>query len=497
MLAAIDVGTNAVRLEIAKPLPDGSLETLHQERDAVRPGEGVFKTGSIPPATAHRLLATLRRYSALCRRYGARVKAVATSAVREANNRDAILRMAKEEAGLDLEIVSGREEARLICLGVLHGKPAKARSLVIDIGGGSTEIALAQGENPTDLWTIPLGAVRLTEIFESSGKVSPQRLELMRSFAEEACREALSHPIRSLPKTAHGSSGTINSLVSYAAAEGTGYATATQITRAVEKLADMSLAERRKVFDPKRAEIIVAGAVVLETVLRHLHLASVTAVSRGLRDGILVDLLRRVNATPQDSSLADAALSMGRRFHFDEAHALEVRRIALKLFDDLASLHGLPAAARPLLELASLLHDIGHSVSSQKHHKHTGYLIQNADLPGITVREREVTALVARFHRRSPPDRNHPALAEVSPSEIQTIRKLSTLLRIADSLDRSHNQPVRDLRVGLSRAAVSLHLTARAPLDLELWDVDREAPLFRRVFARRLELTTTRARSRK
>ena len=172
ILAAIDVGTNAVRLELARPLPDGSLETLHQERDPVRPGEGVFATGTMSREVADRLLSTLRRYAALCRRYDATVRAVATSAVREARNREEIVQRVKRESGLDLEIVSGREEARLICLGVLNGRPRGARGLVVDIGGGSTEVATAVGEEPKELWSVALGAVRLTEIFGSSGKVS-------------------------------------------------------------------------------------------------------------------------------------------------------------------------------------------------------------------------------------------------------------------------------------------------------------------------------------
>ena len=186
ILAAIDVGTNAVRLELAKVLPDGSLETLHQERDPVRPGEGLFKTGSIRREVADRLLSTLRRYSALCRRYDARVKAVATSAVREAKNREEIVRRARKEAKLTLDVISGREEARLICLGVLHGTPPLKRSICIDIGGGSTEVAFAFGEHPKDLWSVTLGAVRLTELFGLSGKVTKKQLKLMRRFAREA-----------------------------------------------------------------------------------------------------------------------------------------------------------------------------------------------------------------------------------------------------------------------------------------------------------------------
>lgn len=492
VLGAIDVGTNAVRLELARPLPDGTLETLHQERDPVRPGEGLFTTGMIPREVADRLLSTLRRYGALSRRFKARVRAVATSAVREAKNRDEVVRRARDEAGLELEVVSGREEARLICLGVLQGRPARERSLLVDIGGGSTEIATATGEKPNALWSVAIGAVRLTEIFEANGKIGTKKIDLMRSFAEEAFREALPKRLPLRPKNALGSSGTIQTVVRFAAAAGTGHATAAQLTRAVNRLAGMSLAERRQHFDPKRAEIVVGGAVVLEAVVRHLGIASMTAVDRGLRDGILVDLLRRARPALDDHSLSDAAVALGRRFQFDEPHALQVRKLALALFDQLARLHALPAATRPLLETAALLHDIGGAVSYQRHHKHTEYLVRNADIPGLTDRERGLVALIARYHRRSAPERTHPGLATLPPGEFQIVRKLSTLLRLADSFDRSHHQPVKSVKAALSRDGVQLRLGARAPLDLEIWDAERELPLFRRIFGHGLELQTGR-----
>jgi exopolyphosphatase/guanosine-5'-triphosphate,3'-diphosphate pyrophosphatase len=491
ILAAIDVGTNAVRMELARPLADGSLETLHQERDPVRPGEGVFATGSIPRPVADRLLSTLRRYAALCRRDGARVRAVATSAVREARNGADIVRRAREEAGLELEVVSGREEARLICLGVLQGRPEKARSLVLDIGGGSTEVAAARGEAPTHLWSIALGAVRLTEMFDLGGKVPRPRLDLVRSYAAEAFREGLTGRFPR-PRAALGSSGTVNAVVSFAASKRRS-ATRKEVSRAVEELAGMGLDARRRHFEPRRAEVVVAGAVILEAALRHLRLDAVTSVDTGLRNGILVDLLRRGRPSRDDHSAAEAALALGRRFHFDERHGLQVSALAVTLFEDLASLHGLPLAARRLLEAAAVLHDVGNAVAFHKHHKHTFYLVANADVPGFTDRERELVAHVARYHRRSTPERGRADLAGLSPSELSLVRKLAALLRVANALDASHQQPVRRLRAEAGARAVTLRLALRGPADLELWDVGREAGFFREVFRRRLELSARRA----
>ncbi len=487
VLAAIDVGTNAVRLEIARALPDGSLETLHQERDPVRPGEGVFASGAITREVADRLLAALRRYATLCRRYHARVRAVATSAVREARNRDDVVRRVRKETGLDLEVVSGREEARLICLGVLAGRPAATRSLVIDIGGGSTEVATALGERPTALHSAALGAVRLTEIFGSSGRVSAERLAVMRSFAQEAFQDSI--PARlSRVRTALGSSGTINAIV--AAYGDARRMTLRKVERAVEDMADMTLAERRRRFEPKRAEIIVAGAVILEAGMRHLGVEAVVAVDTGLRNGILRDLVRR---TPADAAAhaadrSTAVATLGRRFGYDEPHAEQVARLALALFDQLPDVHRLPPAARGLLEAASLLHDIGHAVSPNRHHKHTHYLVSNADIPGFSDQERRLVALVARYHRRSAPDRHRPDLEDLSGRELRLVRRLVAILRVADALDRSHHQPVTAIRAAERDGAVRVRARARGPLDLELWDVAREAALFRNVFGRRLDV---------
>jgi exopolyphosphatase/guanosine-5'-triphosphate,3'-diphosphate pyrophosphatase len=490
ILGAIDVGTNAVRLELARPLPDGSFDVLHSERDPVRPGEGVFKTGRIPREVEQRLLSTLRRYAALARRHRARVRAVATSAIREAKNGPDVVARVLAATGLELEVISGKEEARLIALGVLRGQPPRARNLVVDIGGGSTEIAVATGDHPTSLFTVAIGSVRLTETFDSMGKVPPRRLELMRTFAAEAFQRSL--PRFTHPRRALGSSGTIGTIVSFAAEGGGRIATRKRIRRAVEVLAAMGLDERRRRFDARRGEIVVAGAVVLEALMDGLGLESVASVDTGLRQGLLVDMLERQGRGVPDASTGEASRGLGRRFAFDEVHAAQVARVALSLFDDLAGLHRLPASARPLLEAAALLHDVGSAVSYSKHHKHTFYLIANGDIPGFSDREREIVALVARYHRRSPPDRERPDLAVLSPADFRMVRKLATLLRLADSCDRSHHQLVKGLRAQGSGGTVRLSLRSRGPIDLEIWDAEREGPLFRKVFGRRLEISARR-----
>jgi exopolyphosphatase/guanosine-5'-triphosphate,3'-diphosphate pyrophosphatase len=456
----------------------------------VRPGEGLFTSGVISAAVADRLIATLRRYAALCRRYGARVRAVATSALREAKNREEIVRRARDEAGLALDVISGREEARLICLGVLRGKGPRVRSLSIDIGGGSTEIIDAHGDTPRELWSLNLGAVRVTELFEPKERVGRKQLALMRGFCRELVAEMVPRLPRGLPRTALGSSGTIGAIVAFARSEGMGHATAVEVSRAVEVLADLDLERRRKRFEPRRAEIIVGGAVVLEAVMQHLQLESITAVDRGLREGLLWDLVKRRQAAVGDPTLAEGAVGIGVRFGFSEPHARQVSRLSLTLYDALVPLHQLPPTARPLLEVAALLHDIGHAVNYQRHHKHTHYLIQNLDIPGLSERERTLVGAIARFHRRSRPDPRHEVLKDFNAAEVRVVRRCVALLRVADSLDRSHHQPVQQISARILGPRVVLTVRSRQSIDLELWDLEHEVDLFREVFGKSLMVSS-------
>ncbi|MGQ0508950.1 MAG: Ppx/GppA phosphatase family protein [Myxococcaceae bacterium] len=491
VLAAIDIGTNAVRLKLARPLPDGSLETLYQERDPIRPGEGVFETGSMPPATVKRLVSTLSRFAAQCRRYRASVRAVATSALRTAKNQEQVLARVRREAGLEIDVVSGKEEARLICLGVLQDQADDSRSLCLDIGGGSTEVAIAEGRRPRQLYSATLGAVRFSETFSAQGRVTHATVEVMREYAQEVLDEAIPRKVSTGLRHALGSSGTIQAVVSFAS-KGKDTATLGQLVDAVEALVELGPAGRRKHFEARRADVIIAGAVILETVVKHLRLKSVRAVEQGLRDGILLDLLQRGGVNRDDRPLAEAAAGIGRRFDYDERHAQQVAKLALTLFDSLDSVHQLPRSARAYLQVAALLHDIGSSVNYEGHHKHTQYLIHHADLPGLSDHERDLVGRIARYHRRSAPELEHSGMVGLTPSEAKLVRKSATLLRLADALDRSHHQPVRSLRVRAKSSAVQVSLKGRGPVDLELWDAERETALFQRVFGRRLDLSAGR-----
>jgi exopolyphosphatase/guanosine-5'-triphosphate,3'-diphosphate pyrophosphatase len=332
----------------------------------------------------------------------------------------------------------------------------------------------------------------MSELFEAKDEVPNKQLRLMRDFAREVIEESIPKAPRGLPKGTLGSSGTIGAIVSFARNQSLGHATRKQITKAVEELADMSGEKRRKRFDPRRADIVVAGAVILEAILEHFDQDTITPVDRGLREGVLQDLVRRRKHDAADRSLADAAVEVGRRFDFGEEHGKQVTRLALTLFDDLASLHQMPASARPWLEVAGLLHDIGQAVNYQRHHKHSQYLIQNADIAGLTDRERQIVGAMARFHRRSPPEAGHEAMQPFNSTEVRIIRKCATLLRVADSLDRGHHQPVRKIDAAVRGSTVNLRVKAASSIDLELWDVEHEAGLFKDVFGKSLMVQRSR-----
>lgn len=486
--AAIDIGTNAVRLKVGRFLDDGSLSILHSEREGIRPGEGVFESGTMSDNAVERLVRTLEIYRNVCDQYGAITRTIATSAMRDASNRGDVIQRAQKEAGVNIEIISGREEARLISLGALWGVKGRKKNLLVDIGGGSTEVALCSGDHPTELWSLSIGAVRLTELFSAHGKVDESHLALMRKYALRGCEDAFPHAPDHLPTRALGTSGSIRALVPFAAPRGGGEASYRQVHEAVRRLCELSFAERMKRFESRRAEVIISAAVILETVMKRLKIERIRAGETGLRDGVLVDLHRR-HAMGENSDLVEqGALDFGRRLGFDERHALQVAEFASNLFDDLQSLHHLSPEWRVVLRVASLLHDVGYAVNRQKHHRHSAYLLENTDLPGLSDRGRVVAARLTRFHRRRAPKRGHPGLDGLSEEEAEVVTLLAPLLRLADAFDRGHHRSVQELAVKISPRTLTLQVDAKRGAALELWDAERESPLFEQVYARKLRL---------
>ncbi len=489
-IAAIDVGTNSVHVVVARPVKGGTPEILAREKEPVRLGEGsqdTAGTGNGPagssdlkrldPDAIERAISALDRFRRLAEAFDAEVVAVATSAVREADNRDEFLQRALQEAGVAVEVISGVEEARLIHLGAIGSVPAAGRRhLVIDIGGGSTEIAIGSGTTPLFMRSLKLGHIRLTDRFFPAGAVSSGRVKACRHWVKSLIAP-VAHQVAALGDgeappfdLAIGCSGTIQNLALMSAARaGVTARTADNLTLArkdLDALADDLRARPKPAdradmegLDPHRSDVIVAGAIILRQLFRALRIETMTVSSGALREGVVLDRVQRraPNVDPLHH-LSDlrrfSVISAARRFEEDLTHEQHTTDLALGLFDQTAGLHGAGEFERDILEAAGMLHNVGRFVSHAAHHKHSYYLIRNSEhLAGFTENEVELIAQVGRYHRRSEPSRDHPEFAALSAEDRSRVRLLGGILRVACALDCTYRQAVLRVDAGLGSPA--------------------------------------------
>lgn len=500
VLAVVDVGSNSVRLQIGHAAADGTLTVLGEDKAPVRLGEQVFRTGRLAPDAITRAAVALHRFAELSRRAGAQtVRAVATSAVREASNRALLLRTVRQQAGLELEVISGAEEARLICLGVLQGAPPGERKLLCDIGGGSTEITAARGEEPEASYSLQLGSVRLTEFFIEHDPITRKEARLVDEAVQDALGEVDGLLVGKF-KRMMGSAGTISAVMALVRAPSSsraplrapsigkpGLVTREQVELALERLRGTNSKERRRLgVEEHRADIVYAGAAILAGVMRKLRVEEVETTSRGLRDGLMVDLIRRVVKPPgaglhQEHAVVEGLRAFGRRCGYREEHAEQVAQLSLSLFDQTREVHRLGEEERALLNAAAMLHDVGAFVSYNRHHKHSYYLLYHADLPGFTDRERALIATIARYHRRSPPKDRHEIFQLLAPEERIIVRRLAAILRVADGLDRGHKRNVRSLKIQKRQRGLVVDVFSEEGGELEIWAAQQKAELLAEV----------------
>lgn len=496
VLAVVDLGSNSVRLQIASAAPDGQISVLSEDREPVRLGEQVFHSGRLSADSIGRTAVALARFARLAEHAGAhQVRAVATSAVREAGNRAQLVRTVRAHSGITIEVISGAEEARLVTLGVLQGGPPLERNLILDIGGGSTEIIAAQGEEPESAFSLPLGSVRLWETFVAHDPISRREVKLVDEAITDAMGSLdplLTGKFRRMIGAA-GTTAAVAELVRRLEGDArgplgrAGRVTYEQVRRVLERLRDTTLKQRRKWgVEEHRVDIIYCGTAILEGVMRHLRVEELEITTRGLRDGLMADLVRRVLRPAEaglhhENAVVGGLRAFGRRCGYREEHADHVARLSLSLFDQLREVHRLGDEERSLLQAAALLHDVGAFVSYNRHHKHSYYLLYHADLPGFTDRERELIATVARYHRRSAPKDRHPEFAALSPEERIVVRRLAALLRVADGLDRGHHRHVRGVAVSRKGKGLMLDIAAEAGAELEIWSAQQKADLLAEV----------------
>jgi len=462
-MAAIDIGTNSIHLVVARPKGNSRFEVIDREKEVVRLGTGSGDMKVLAPDAMQRGVDTLRRFRQLADRAGAQIRAVATSAVREAENRDEFLRRARDEAGVEVDVVSGAEEARLIHLGVLQAVPVfDQRHLLIDIGGGSTEFVIGEAGEVIDARSLKLGAIRLTDRFLRETPLKRRAVEecrrYIRTFLLPVVRMVGVHGFA----VTVGSSGTIVNIAEMARAlrdepplQQVSGATLSaedvqRVTRALTKAT--TLEERLAVpgLDPRRADIVVGGALILEEACARLGIGELVVSDFALREGLLLDSIRRRDRTSighlrdlrYESVLHLAAIAPAEREH--SSHATE---LALQLFEQTRELHGLQADAEELLEAAGLLANVGIFVAHERHHLHSYYIIRHSDLlTGFTDHEVELIALVARYHRKSAPKSTHAEFASLSPADQRLVRVLAGFLRLGFALDRTRAGAVKAVR---------------------------------------------------
>ncbi len=395
-----------------------------------------------------------------------------------------------------MDVVSGREEARLIHLGVLSRWPLPSRrALIIDVGGGSIEIIASENGRMLDAVSKPLGAVRLREMFLAGDP--PAELELHRMH--EFIVEKLDGVTRRFG-SAHWDLAIATSATACAAVCAIGGVSGSkadrvdrvrvrsaQVRKLGKQLGSLDLAGRRKIkgIGPRRAEIIVPGVSVLAHVLEAFGLGCLHYSAAGVRDGIVADLaargvgMQRAQLNPEQRAEVER-LSV--RYGISRKHSRKVADLARSLFHSLQALHQLPLEMGKVLEAAAYLHDVGHYVSDLSHHKHSYYVVANSDMPGFTNRERELVATLCRYHRKTLPAPQHTTAQSLTGEEAQAVLRLIPILRLADSLDRSHTQRVESVECKIGDGQVTMQVTASAGIDLELWAVERASEVFRQIY---------------
>ncbi len=506
-LAAIDIGTNSIHMVIARVGEGHSFEIIDREKEMVRLGSGGGDMKELETAAMDRGVAALGRFRQIADSHGAAVVAVATSAVREAANAGAFLERARDEAGIEVEVVSGFEEARLIHLGVLQALPVVGRRhLVVDIGGGSTEIVVAEGVEPELTRSLKLGAIRLTRRFFRRSRVSDEEVEECRRFVRATFAPVLREADGARIEVAVGSSGTIESVAAMIQAARGGDPPRTfngfelsrkELRRTVRTLVEVRTVDDRKAIpglDPKRADIILAGTVILEEVMRGFSLPTLVLSEYALREGVLLDAIERARGSASHH-LHDlrrrSVLHLAELCDDDPAHSAHVARLALELFDGVAGALDLDEHHRELLEAAALLANVGIFISHAQHHHHSYYVIRSSEhLLGFTDHEIELIAQVARYHRKSPPRDTHPAFEALDPGDRELVRRLAGILRVALALDRGHTGSVEAVSVGVGGERVQLTITpARGDgLELELYTARERSGLLREVLGREVHI---------
>ncbi|HMV32917.1 MAG TPA: Ppx/GppA phosphatase family protein [Gemmatimonadales bacterium] len=501
-LAAIDVGSNSVRLLVAEYGPESGITVIDEVKEQPRLAAGVAQTGRLDDLAMARAIEALRLMVGVAERRGVtRTAAVATAAVREATNGEAFIRRVKEEVGLDLRIIDADTEAALSYRSVAHHFPLEGgRTVVADIGGGSLELIGAVDGLIEHSLSLPFGAVRLTELHLAGAPDPRAAVKRLREYLRRQFRRKL--PIRDwAAPTLIGSGGSFTNLGRMAAARrGLSAAdpvhgasvTIAEVEHLLDWLTGMSADKRAQVegLSPHRADIILAGLAVTAEVLERIEAREVKVSAFGLREGLLLEMAGAAVAPAAVEPLR-LIREFAERCHVDRRHAEHVRVLALNLFDLLSDKLDAAPEERGLLEAAALLHDVGQLVSYRKHHKHSYQLIIHAERLPFSPRERQLVALISRYHRRRGPRKQHAVFGALPKPDQQLVRRLAGMLRVAEGLDRGHTAIVEKLALEVCPTRLTIKAVPRyagADLALECWGAEEQADVLARVMAREVKV---------
>jgi len=501
-LAAIDIGTNSIRCIVVEVEPNDTIRVVGDEKAQVRLGEGLYATGEISPEAWARAEEALQRMVLIAQGLEVDViEAVATSAVRQAKNGSRFRKEMEKKIDLPIRLISGDEEARLAALSAWHNFDLDgSRYAIIDIGGGSVEVVTGAGSHLSEIDSLALGSVYLTETFLGGDPITDDAFKRLRKHVRKELKQKA--PGAGLPLSAViGSGGTltnIGSMVMAMRGEKFDSVHRYEVLRsevvhllAMLRRKDLKGREATPGLDPARADIIVAGITVTNELLRHFGCNLLRINHKGIREGLILASLEKHGLIASRLPQADWRASVeqfARSCHFDEDHSRHVCMLAQRIFDAVAAEFKLGEVESRLLEAGALLHDVGYFINYDQHHKHTYHLVRHGNLFGFTPREQELVANIARYHRKSVPKKKHENFARLAPADQELVRKLGGILRLADGLDRCRTGRVREIRCQLSQDRLEIQLLGEGDLSVELYGGQSKGDLFETAFGKKLSV---------
>ena len=502
-VAAIDLGTNSFHMVIVEESKGKGIVEVDRVKEMICIGRGSISTKMLEASAIEAGITTLKHFLLLADQHGVvreNVIAFATSAIREAKNRDEFLLKVREETGLKIKVISGLEEAQFIYYGVRHAvKLAAEPELIFDIGGGSVEFIIADQKKLYLLESRKIGVARMAERFITTDPVSDQELSLLEQFFSAELYSSAEKSREMQIKRAIASSGTAQNIAKMIRSmndhddEGTtnqSVFTRKEFQKLYKAVTGMSVSERKKLtgLDEKRVDLIIPGLVLVNMIFSLFKLKEIAISDSALREGMVIHYLKTTwpgaERQEQLNIRRGSVIELGYRCDWDRKHSEQIAELSLQLFDCLQFLHELDTHDRELLEYAALLHNIGTFISISSHHKHSQYIILNGELRGFAPAEVRIIANVARYHRKSPPSMRHDAYSQLKPRQRRVVDVLSGILRIANGLDRGHRQSISSIEAECSSKTITIRLFSQVKPEIEMWAADRMKTLLESVLDR-------------